>query len=196
MNTADASRPGALVYLMGASGSGKDSVLAWIAARLTASDRVRIARRYITRDSGATEASIALSDAEFARRAAVGCFAMQWRSHGLSYGVGTEIDAWIAAGHVVLVNGSRAYLPHASARYPRLIAVELVVSPDILAARLSQRGREDAAQIAARVARAQQAFAVPDDCTLIRIRNDTTLDASASALLALARTGCTPDMPA
>ncbi|AOJ72746.1 MULTISPECIES: phosphonate metabolism protein/1,5-bisphosphokinase (PRPP-forming) PhnN [Burkholderia] len=196
MNATQVSRPGALVYLTGASGSGKDSVLAWIAARLTARDRVRIARRYITRDSGATEASIALSDAEFARRAEDGRFAMHWRGHGLSYGVGIEIDAWIASGDAVIVNGSRAYLPHASARYAQLIAVELVVSTDILAARLLRRGREDATRIAARIERAQQAFAVPDGCTMIRIPNDTTLDAAASALFALARAGHAPDTAA
>ena len=58
-----------------------------------------------------------------------GGFALRWSSHGLRYGIGVEMDAWLAGGAAVIVNGSRAHLPQAHARYPALTAVEIRVDP-------------------------------------------------------------------
>ena len=44
-----------LIYLMGASGSGKDTLLRLLRAQLRADEPVIVAHRYITRDSGASE---------------------------------------------------------------------------------------------------------------------------------------------
>ncbi|QAX77547.1 ribose 1,5-bisphosphokinase [Yersinia hibernica] len=81
---------------------------------------------------------------------------MFWQAHGHHYGVGIEIDIWLQRGCDVVVNGSRAYLPEALRRYHRqLLPLCLTVSPAILAQRLQQRGRENSAQISARLQRAQ-----------------------------------------
>jgi phosphonate metabolism protein PhnN/1,5-bisphosphokinase (PRPP-forming) len=62
--------------------------------------------------------------------------------------VGVEIDLWLHAGFDVLVNGSRAHLAQAHARYEAaLLPVCLQVSPDILRQRLQNRGRESAREI-------------------------------------------------
>ncbi|WP_347557246.1 phosphonate metabolism protein/1,5-bisphosphokinase (PRPP-forming) PhnN [Robbsia sp. KACC 23696] len=180
-------RRGALVYLMGASGSGKDSVLRWLGAQWQESDRIVAAHRYLTRESDANEAGVTLSDAEFERRMQLGFFAMHWRSHDVYYGVGIELDAWRAAGLTVIVNGSRDYLPQACARYPDLYAIELTVDPEVLAARLRQRGRESGAAIAARLARGAQQFAVPDGCRVVRLRNDGALEDAGEAIQGLIR---------
>jgi TRAP-type C4-dicarboxylate transport system substrate-binding protein len=87
-----------LVYLMGASGSGKDTLLRLLRAGLRGDEPVLVAHRYITRDSGASEDALRLSVDEFARRAALGCFALGWASHGRLYGTGIEVDTWRAGG--------------------------------------------------------------------------------------------------
>lgn len=176
-----------LIYLMGASGSGKDTLLRQVRAQLHAHEAVLVAHRYITRDSAGTEEALALTPEEFDRRAALGCFALRWASHGLQYGVGIEIDTWLAGGATVIVNGSRAHLPNALARYPALTAVELIVTPALLAQRLLGRGRESADQIGQRLARAAQGFAVPPHCAVQRIRNDDAPEVAAAALLGIVR---------
>jgi ribose 1,5-bisphosphokinase len=185
-----------IFYVMGPSGSGKDSLLRALQHRLDPTDRIIVAHRYITRASDANEASVALSEDEFERRSALGCFALQWRSHGLRYGVGIEIEAWLADGIKVVVNGSREYLPVALARYPGLCAVRVHVATDVLAARLHQRGRESADAIARRLERAAQPFTVPAGCRLVEVDNSGALDGSADRFIALVRSDTTaPQLP-
>ncbi|NSX13718.1 phosphonate metabolism protein/1,5-bisphosphokinase (PRPP-forming) PhnN [Cupriavidus taiwanensis] len=174
-----------LFYLMGPSGSGKDALLRALRERLRADHRIVIAHRYITRAADANEASVALTPDEFHRRRALGCLALHWHSHGLHYGIGIEIEQWLARGLTVIVNGSREYLPQAVARYPRLCAVHVRVQPEVLAARLRQRGREAEDAIAKRLARARQAFDVPAGCRLVEIDNSGALESAVAALAQL-----------
>jgi ribose 1,5-bisphosphokinase len=144
---------GRLIYLIGPSGSGKDSVLD--AARERLAERgVRIARRVITRSAEAVgESAEAVSHDEFDRLERSGAFAMSWRANELAYGIPSQIDRWLAAGDDVLVNGSRGYLPAARERYPELLAVLLGVRPEVLRQRLLKRNRETPEQVEARLAR-------------------------------------------
>ncbi len=143
-----------LIWLTGPSGSGKDSLLN--ALREAPPDNLLIAHRYITRAADACgENHVALSEAEFRRREALGLFAICWQAHGLYYGLGEEIDHWLARGLNVLVNGSRLHLSVVQQRYgAQLLPLVLQVSPAVLEARLRQRGREGEAEIAKRLARA------------------------------------------
>ncbi len=145
---------GKLFYLIGASGAGKDSLLRAARERLAGADGVVFAHRYITRPVElAGENHIALLPAEFAARLRAQLFAMHWRSHGLDYGIGLEINAWLSKGLNVVVNGSRAYLPEAARLYPEALhPVLLRVDPAVLRMRLQARGRESAAQIEERLA--------------------------------------------
>lgn len=174
-----------LFYVMGPSGSGKDSLLRALRERLRRDDRIVVAHRYITRAADENEASVALSAEEFRRRVDLGCLALHWKSHGLHYGIGVEIEQWLAQGLTVIVNGSREYLPQAVARYPRLCAVHVRVKPEVLAARLRKRGRESEEAIARRLARATQAFDVPTGCRLVEIDNSGELADSAAAFAQL-----------
>ena len=111
---------GKLIWLMGPSGSGKDSLLAEL--RLREQTQLLVAHRYITRDASAgSENHIALSEQEFFTRAGQNLLALSWHANGLYYGVGVEIDLWLHAGFDVLVNGSRAHLPQARARYKTVV---------------------------------------------------------------------------
>ena len=91
---------GPLVYVMGPSGAGKDSVLGRARAMLSIDLPVVFAHRYITRpvDAGG-ENHVALSHAEFALRRAHGLFAFHWQAHGNDYGIGLEDRGEIAPGH-------------------------------------------------------------------------------------------------
>ncbi|MDN6858013.1 phosphonate metabolism protein/1,5-bisphosphokinase (PRPP-forming) PhnN [Pseudomonas sp. CAN2814] len=176
--------PGRLIYLMGPSGSGKDSVLQAASAPLAARN-CRIVRRVITRSAEARgEEAHSVSVEEFSRLEASGAFAMSWRANGLHYGIPREIDAWLAAGHDVLVNGSRKYLGEARRRYPQLIAVLLKVSPDVLRQRLIKRGRESLVEIEERLARnAHFADGLPGP--LVELDNSVSLDITVDHLLQL-----------
>ncbi|WP_133646063.1 phosphonate metabolism protein/1,5-bisphosphokinase (PRPP-forming) PhnN [Paraburkholderia flava] len=167
---------GRLIYVMGPSGAGKDALLGFARERL-ADDAVLFAHRYITRPVGSGENHIALSVAEFDVRASLGLFAIEWSSHALRYGIGIELDAWLARGCAVVVNGSRQHLPHVLARYPDTEVVHVTAAAAVLAVRLGARGRETADEIAARLAR-EAPFALPDGVRLTTIDNSGTLEAA------------------
>ncbi|MEA3120469.1 MAG: ribose 1,5-bisphosphokinase, partial [Paraburkholderia sp.] len=96
---------GRIVYVMGPSGAGKDTLLSFARARL-GSAPVLFAHRYITRAAEAGgENHVHLSHEEFRTRADQNLFALQWSSHGLHYGIGVEIDTWMGRGFTVVVNG-------------------------------------------------------------------------------------------
>jgi len=105
---------GSLFYLMGASGSGKDTLLDASLARLEASPDWRLhlprrVQRYITRPADAGgETHHAVSEEQFTALVKEDRFCLLWQAHGLSYGIDREILDWLAAGDNVLVNGSRA----------------------------------------------------------------------------------------
>jgi ribose 1,5-bisphosphokinase len=173
---------GRLVYVMGPSGAGKDTLLSFARDRLTGS-RVLFAHRYITRaaDAGG-ENHVHLSREEFGMRADMGLFVLQWTSHGLHYGIGIEIEAWMDRGFTVVVNGSREYLGEALARYPAMTAVHIDAQPDVLAARLAARGRESLDEVRARLAR-RVPLAVPQHVELAKIDNSGALEEAGDALL-------------
>lgn len=174
---------GALVYVIGPSGSGKDSVMNWVRQRCGA-DRVAFAHRYITRSAGAGgENHVELSPEEFQLRLDLGLFSLHWDSHATRYGVGVEIDGWLAAGLNVVVNGSRGYLPEAARRYPDMIPALIEVPLAELERRLRSRGREKAEAIDRRLLRAR-AFDVAHP-NLVRIDNSGPMGEAGAALLRL-----------
>lgn len=145
---------GALIYLIGPSGSGKDTLINLARQALEHESDVCFAHRYITRSALAGgENHIALSEAEFQARQHARLFAMHWSSHGYHYGIGIEINQWLGKGLTVVLNGSRNYLDTALQNYPELCPVLIEVSPDVLKKRLALRGRESPEEIALRISR-------------------------------------------
>lgn len=143
-----------LIYVMGASGSGKDSLMRYARERLAGDKSIQFIHRYITRPAEAGgENHVALTAEEFEARRQANLFALCWRSHGLDYGIGVEIHQWLSNGVTVVVNGSREYLPEARTRYPKLLPIWVEVNPEILRERLLSRGRETIDEIETRLMR-------------------------------------------
>ncbi|MDO9054353.1 MAG: phosphonate metabolism protein/1,5-bisphosphokinase (PRPP-forming) PhnN [Gallionella sp.] len=178
---------GVLLYVIGPSGSGKDSLMLHARHALEQDANVVFAHRYITRphDAGG-ENHVALSEAEFDSRLARKLFPLHWRSHGMRYGIGCEINQWLAKGLVVIVNGSRAYLPYASKNYPELVPLLIEVSVDVLRGRLQSRGRESDSEIESRLKRAED-FKALQHPSLLRFSNDAPLDETGPAFVELIR---------
>jgi ribose 1,5-bisphosphokinase len=173
---------GRLYYLIGASGSGKDSLLRYARERLGSDPRLVFAHRYITRPVELYgENHISVSSSEFAARLESGLFSMHWDSHGQRYAIGIEIDLWLARGCRVVVNGSRAYLAEAQRRYPEIVVIGIEVSAAVLDKRLRARGRESAVEIAARIERAAL-FSSSNSGAQV-IRNDGPLTAAGDQLV-------------
>lgn len=175
---------GRLLYLMGASGAGKDSLLHFVRGQIRAAERIVVAHRYITRPPSEGENHIALSAEEFTVRETGGLFAFTWRSHGFHYGIGIEIETWLSAGFTVVINGSReAYATFLAAR-PDMVGILVTVPRDVLRERLVARGRESIDAINARLER-NDAMQLPSG--VIQIDNSGTLDSAGSALLVALR---------
>lgn len=176
---------GRLIYVIGASGVGKDCLLQ--AAR-RAHPEWLIAHRYLTRESSATEECVALSDAEFATRHERGMLCLAWQAHGLWYGVGVEVDAWLERGATVLLNGSRRALPMALDRFGDALVPVVVTAPaEVVRHRLLARGRDAAEEIERRLERHREMDAAlmrrfPD---IARIDNGGRLTESLAELTAV-----------
>lgn len=169
---------------MGPSGAGKDSVLDRARSLTLPGTPVVFAHRYITRPAEAGgENHVALSAVEFETRRRQGLFAFHWQAHGNAYAIGAEIHRWRELGLTVVVSGSREHFSQASGIDDGTIPVLITAPADRLAARLANRGREDADAAQARLQRAQ-ALGV-DDPRLVTIVNDGALDDAAEKFFSL-----------
>lgn len=165
---------GRLVLVVGPSGAGKDTVLAYAKTHLAAYPQCVFVKRVITRPPGPGEDYESVTDAAFAQRH----FALSWSAHGLHYGIPSEIEADLTSGKTVIANVSRAVLPAARQAY-NCIVVEITAPVEVLAKRLAARGRETKEDIATRLTR----NATPTDAD-ITIINDGLPEAAGAMFLA------------
>ncbi len=168
-----------LVLIVGPSGAGKDTLLAAVKADLAGDPRFRFVRRVVTRAAPAdADNEKFLDEVEFQAERAADAYALWWQAHGLFYGVPVDIVHDLGAGRIVVASVSRAILAEAAARFPVRV-VEITAPSEILARRLSLRGREDPAGVAARLSRKP---ALPHGLPVTVIVNDRTIAEGAHAL--------------
>lgn len=182
-----------LFYIVGASGSGKDSLIRQFRkVAMENSLPIVSSHRYITRADTNDESSVHLSEREFELRDQSDFFSMSWRANGLCYGIGREIEHWMDSGFSVLVNGSRAYLPEAQQKYGRQLYSVLIDVPDaLLEKRLQSRGREDQRNIEQRLQRHRELLGTID-CDGI-VYNHGALDSAAAAMYEVISNAMMPD---
>jgi len=188
---------GRLVYVVGPSGAGKDSVLDYARVRLPARSGIIFARRFITREPGSGgEQHIPLSVSAFERLLENRQFALHWDANGLRYGIGREIGIWMNLGLHVVVNGSREHLPTALEQFHDAFVVCITAPVEVIRQRLSQRKRENDAEIENRIRRST-ALTLPSGQQVTTIVNDGALETAGDALLrALSSVGSRTRMPA
>ena len=171
----NAAQTGRLVYVVGPSGAGKDSVIDWLRQQLPQDARVHFARRTITRAvQPGGEQHDSVDVAAFMQLRESGAFAMHWEANALHYGVVREELAARCDGRTVIVNGSRAYLPRAVRLFPELVVAHITADAQTLRRRLLARERETPQMVDARVRRAFD-FQLPLGIAAIEVRNDATL---------------------
>ena len=173
-----------LIYVIGPSGAGKDSVLdtlrqTWPGAG--SSLQAHWARRTITRlvqPGGEQHEAVDLPAFEQLRIRQG--FSLHWQANALHYGIrNDELLAPLAQGRCVLVNGSRGHLPTLLAEWPEATVVHISAPPQVLAQRLAARGREAPGAIAARL---QREVGLTMPANHIAILNDGPLRWASEAL--------------
>ncbi len=174
---------GRLIYVVGPSGAGKDSVLEYARTRLDANAGIIFARRFITRDPVAGgEQHIPVSASDFERIRNQGYFTLYWDANGLRYGIGKEIRNWMSLGFHVVINGSREYLPKALEQYPDAYVICITAPVETIRDRLHQRGRESTDEIEKRIQRASMPTPAPGH-QVTTIINDGTLGVAGDTLM-------------
>lgn len=171
---------GRVFAVVGPSGAGKDTLLAGAVA---AHPGLHWARRTVSRPEVAgAEPFEGVTAEEFDFLSNAGVFALEWPAHGLRYGIRKGEFDGLAKGRDVLFNGSRAALGQALALFADLTVLRISAPSKVLAERLALRGRETAAEIEARLARAS--YDVPAGLAVIDIANDASPDIGVARLLA------------
>lgn len=184
------SSSGLLFFIVGPSGVGKDSLIDGLRARLDSSEFV-FARRVITRPADAGgELHDEVSPAEFLAREARGDFLASWQAHGLHYGIPVSVCNALAQGRHVIANGSRNAAAALFERLPNMILVHVEAPPELLAARLAARGRENASAIANRLARGSGLY--PPSLQRMTVQNDRDLQTGIVRLEAAIRFAAAP----
>lgn len=186
---------GTLLAVVGASGVGKDSLIAHARKELSGDGSVLFVRRIVTRPAlAAVEDHDHLTPDEFAAALAAGRFAVHWDAHGLRYGVPASVRDHLSGGGTAVLNGSRAALPAIRSAFEKVVVIHVTARPEIIAARLASRGRENEGDIKLRMRRG--AIALPDCGEPIEIDNSGPFEVAGTAFLdVIRRIACSSENP-
>jgi ribose 1,5-bisphosphokinase len=172
-----------LIYVVGPSGAGKDSLLIWLRQHLPSDLPIHWARRTIDRPCiPDSEMHESVNTLEFNWLLDAQKLAMHWDANEHKYGIRNAELRPLAQQHWVFLNGSRAHLPHATHLYPGLTVLHITADIEVLRHRLLRRGRESHAAIENRLQRAVE-WTAPPGCRLIEIHNNDSLESSGKNLL-------------
>ncbi len=145
---------GVLVLIVGASGVGKDTLIAGAKTALAGDPRFSFVRRIVTRPADAALEDHDTVDAEtFSKLEAAGNLALHWDAHGLRYGLPIGVLADLGQGKIAVANGSRHAIALARSTFSATSVILITADLALRAERLARRGREDGSQIASRLAR-------------------------------------------
>ena len=176
---------GHLVFLVGPSGAGKDSLTNYARRQLPEELDVRFARRVITRPMAAgAEQHLAVSPFQFELLREEGEFVMHWSAHGEQFGIDREIVEWMDGGATVVVTGSREYLPKALEQFPDMTVVYVTAPEDIRRTRLAGCLRVDAATLESRLQRSA-GWVPPQGARVVEVSNEGELATAGRQLVDL-----------
>ena len=168
------SMSGFLFLIVGASGVGKDTVLAGVRDQLQNFDQFVFAQRTITRAPGlGGEDCVCVTREQFDDLNASDAFFATWEAHGLCYGLPQALLAELRSGKHVFANVSRSVIGQLGRVWKNVVVVNITASPDTIADRLRQRGRESEDDIHRRLQR--QPAALPTDMDVLTVTNDGSI---------------------
>ena len=145
---------GRIIYLMGASGVGKDSLIGYVLGRFPGEKNFVVTRRYVTRQGSGENSryDLPVTTAEFQQLEREGFFTMSWEGYGYRYGIGRrELENNLENQFHCIINGSRRYYPLARQQYPDLVSVLVRADPGLRWLRLETRRRDNPAELATRL---------------------------------------------
>lgn len=174
---------GQWVFICGPSGVGKDSVMAWSSLALAGQSRIVFARRMVTRVTQPGADDDAVSEADFLSLREAGGLRWHWQAHGFYYGISQTYAKHVSAGGLVVVNGSRSHVDGLPAS-PDVKRVEITASPDRIAARLAQRGRDSQDAVLKRLTRNAELDQRSHSQADLTINNDSGLEVAGARLVA------------
>ena len=154
---------GLLVFIVGKSGSGKDTIMRNSADILSLEDiPVYILQRDITRPPDKTEESLHITEDEFSQRKSQNVYSFSWFVYENWYGCPRiPLEKTLQTGAIVLVNVSRSILHKAREAYPQSKIVLIKVNEEVAKKRLKERGREDSGHLNDRLTRMHTTIDMP-----------------------------------
>lgn len=174
---------GKLLLVVGASGAGKDTLIAWARRALPARSPIAIIEREITRPRGPGEHHVPVSEAQLEQRSGAGYYVLEWRAHGVRYGIPDAARRELDRGRSVLIVGSRSAVESARALPYDVRFIEICAPLEVLQQRLAAREQRPGSEVASRLARAN-AFELRGD-DVHTIDNGGELRDSGAAFVAL-----------
>ncbi len=163
-----------LVFVVGRSGSGKDSIMREVVGTLLSKDiPVNILQRIITRSPDKTEESLYIPEEEFLQRKSKKEYVLSWFIYNNWYGCPRiPLEESLQRGDIVLVNVSRGILHEARKKYPQSKIVLIVAQDKIAENRIKNRGREDSNRLTERFTRMQKKIDIPIPDKIIQNEGD------------------------
>ncbi|MEZ5809828.1 MAG: phosphonate metabolism protein/1,5-bisphosphokinase (PRPP-forming) PhnN [Rhizobiaceae bacterium] len=176
------SGPGRIVLVVGPSGAGKDTLLAYAADALGDRSDIVFPRRLVTRASDpGREDHDSISMDEFERMRAGADHALCWEAHGHGYIIPRSVADDVAAGRTVVFNASRSVIADAVERFATVRVAIIKASDKVLAKRLAARGSESREDIRRRLKRA--GFSVVGAGDMVTIVNDGSVERAGDELV-------------
>jgi ribose 1,5-bisphosphokinase len=145
--------PGRLVLVVGPSGAGKDTLIAYARAACRGDASVVFPARVVTRPPSVFEGNEFMPPSAFEQAAANGAFAIWWSAHGHMYGIPLAVDFDIEAGRTVVCNVSRTAVGAVRGRYANVVTVLVTAPADVLQTRLAARERASDGRVSDRMRR-------------------------------------------
>ncbi len=163
-----------LVFVVGTSGSGKDSVMRETVSFLHSQNiPAATLKRVITRPSDKNEESTFMTSDEFLQQKANNEYALSWNIYDNWYGCGwAPIKEAISLNKLLLINVSRSMLFKAREVFPECRIILVTVPKEVAESRIKRRGREDDSGLQIRLKRMKSKVEMPTPDKIIENTGD------------------------
>lgn len=143
-----------IVLIVGASGSGKDTLLNNAKRSFQNRDDIFFARRYVTRSPDSHEDNYYIEPEAFRLLKRADFFVSTWKAHDNLYGIPRNIVSKNRQDSTVICSISRTAIEDFEYSFHWVTTIQVIARQEILRERLASRGREHELDIEKRLARA------------------------------------------